>query len=380
MENKKRGRRKNYNSHTIMLAILIGFCILAIIEILFGQAKIRIEKERLALEQQNQQSVQELKDEWNQLKGTADITTDEVKSDTSVSQATDAVLIPDKTVENTAVSDNTAANTNAVSANTIAGVSAPNGQDGDMQIVFLGDSILDNDRDYMGVAGLISEKCNATVYNMSMGGTTAALGYYDNMGFENWESRSLLGVVNAILGNISGDIFEGYRAGEILKECDFSKTDYFVIEYGINDFLSGQIPQSRYLADGQTLAIPDIKTYSGALSAAVDLLQGAFPNAKILLISPHYCQFFNGDTFVGDAYSVNYGYGSLIEFAQCTTYVYEQNRKENVIYFNAFADSGIDAETADEYLEDGIHLSVAGREIYSDCVSRILNGDFRPEE
>ena len=134
-----------------------------------------------------------------------------------------------------------------------------------MQIVILGDSIMDGDRTESGVADIISEQLNAKVYNMSMGGTTAALTTYEQYNFSTWSSRCLMGVVNGILGNINTDIFEGYAAGEILKTCDFDKTDYFIIEYGVNDFLTQQIPNSRYLEGGDTLAVDEVHTYTGAL-------------------------------------------------------------------------------------------------------------------
>ena len=72
-----------------------------------------------------------------------------------------------------------------------------------------------------------------------MGGTTAALTTYEKSTYEEWSSRCLQGVVHAICGNVDAKILDGHRAGEVFAMCDFSNTDYFVIEYGMNDFLSG---------------------------------------------------------------------------------------------------------------------------------------------
>ena len=47
-----------------------------------------------------------------------------------------------------------------------------------LQIVFLGDSILDGYRDGTGIAYLTGVGCNAKVFNLAMGGTTAALTTY----------------------------------------------------------------------------------------------------------------------------------------------------------------------------------------------------------
>lgn len=367
------------------MTVLIGFCILAIIEILYGQAQIRMERERLTLEEENHKAVQELKAEWNQLKGDPSVGS-ETAEEAGEEQSDNTE--PEKTLSNKE-------DVSTVSGSDVG--EAKQGEDKDkeqkedekpaedekeyaMQIVFMGDSIIDSDREEGGVAALISDACNAKVYNMAMGGTTAALLPGEQADFETWESRCLLGVVNAILGNIKPDIFEGYRAGEILKECDFDKTDYFVIEYGVNDFLSGKIPQSRYLADGSTIGVDEVHTYSGALTTAVQLLRDRFPDAKILLIAPHYCQFFSGDTFLGDAYSTNYGYGTLVDFSRGAGYVADLYKKDNVIFYNAMEESGINAYSADKCLEDGVHLTAEGRKTYVEYAIRLIMADFYPEE
>lgn len=379
MDDRNRVRKGKPNSSVLLFTVLIGFCILAIIEIIYGQAQIRMERERLALEEQNNQTVQELKAEWNQLQGDPSVGSESAEeagggqSSTTESEKTEKIL----TNTNTDSQNQASVSDNSLQT---AAMPAEEEHQYDMQIVFLGDSIIDSDRENGGVAALISSSCNAKVYNMAMGGTTAALLPGEDADFPTWDSRSLMGVVNAILGNIDGSIFDGYRAGEILKECDFSKTDYFVIEYGVNDFLTGKIYQSKYLAGGGEMAIDDLHTYSGALTAAVAQLRSAFPDAGIMIIAPHYCQFYNGETFVGDAYSLNYGYGTLAEFSGAAGYVAGQYKEDHVFFYNAMEESGIDAYTADKYLKDGVHLTAEGRVAYAEYASRLIKSDFYPDE
>lgn len=377
MDNKRNIQKGRYSSSILLLSVLIGFCILAIIEILYGQAQIRMERERLALEEENHQAVQELKAEWNSLKGAPSVGKESVP-EVGVEQS--ASSEPEKTLVNT----DDSADTDSVAYNSVSEnserVPEEDDREYDMQIVFLGDSILDSNRDGSGVPFLIGEACNARIYNMAIGGTTAAVLPGENYGYENWQSQGLLGVVHAIRGDIAPDIFNGTRAGEILRECDFSKTDYFIIEYGVNDFLSRQVPQSRYLENGDMLGVNALQTYAGALDAAVAMLLESFPDARIMLIAPHYCQIFEGKKFVGDAYSLNYGYGTLVEFSRITEYVANQYKEENVLFYNAMEQSGIDAYTADEYLEDGVHLTEAGRRAYADYAGRLILNDFYPEE
>lgn len=172
MDNRNSTRKGRQNSSVLLLTVLIGFCILAIIEILYGQAQIRMERERLALEEENHQTVQELKAEWNQLKGDPSVGTESAEEAGGEQSSIAEVEKTEKTLTNTEAQEPV-----SVSDNSLQDAAAPQGDERqyDMQIVFLGDSIIDSDRESGRVASLISSACNAKVYNMAMGGTTAAL-------------------------------------------------------------------------------------------------------------------------------------------------------------------------------------------------------------
>lgn len=390
---KRNGRKNRYYGKVILLCVMIGFCILALIEIIYGQEKLRLEQERIALEERNAETLQALEkvqddsNSVNAAQGTPGNTSSEQAEITNLTTAGTAApeTVADGTAQQNAGGNSDAAQQDADGNSDAAQQGADGNDDAEpeeehaMQIVFLGDSILDSTREYDGVAYLISKNCDAKVYNLSMGGTTAALLDGESRDYNNWDSRCLLGVVKAITGEIDTQIFDNYKAGELMKICDFSKTDYFVIEYGINDFLS-KVPTSLYMENGEKRNMHAMYTYGGALEEAIGDLRNAFPDAKILLVAPHYCQFFNGQTFVGDGYSLDYGYGTLIEYARACGYVYDQHREDNVLLYNAFEVSGIDAYTADDYLEDGIHLTSEGRRKYADDLSRKIMKDFYPEE
>lgn len=232
-----------------------------------------------------------------------------------------------------------------------------------LQIVFLGDSILDGYRNETGIAYLTGVNCNADVYNLAMGGTTAALTTYENANYDKWDSRGLQGVVHAICGNISPSILEGHRAGEAFARCDFSQTDYFVIEFGMNDFLAG-IP----LNDEEDFY--DEYTYVGALRIAISKLREYYPDATIVLCSPNYAQFWGKEgMFLGDGNVVNNGGGALVEYYRVCGNV---SADMNTLFLNAYEGIGLDTYTASEYLEDGIHLSEKGRAKYAEKLSEII--------
>lgn len=365
MEKNKHEKERHWNGRVMLFAIMVGFCVLALIEIVYGQAKLKVEKERLALEETNYQTLQALE------KTQEDIHSEETAfKGKEPEQNSSFMNVVEKNIKVTE-SVEEAANPEENDAE----------DDGeyDMQIVFLGDSIFDSDRGDDGIAELVGYACNAKVYNMAMGGTTAALLPDQPEDFNDWDSRGLLGVVYAILGYIDTTLFENYEAGQILKECDFSKTDYFVIEYGINDFLA-KIPISQYLENGEMRNEDPAHTYASALDRGLNALHIAFPNAKIIVISPHYCQFFDGEKYLGDGYSIDYGYGNLISYARVCEYIAVHRKEDGVIFYNAFEDSGIDAYSAEDCLEDGIHLTSEGRHRYADFITRVIMRDFYPEE
>lgn len=234
----------------------------------------------------------------------------------------------------------------------------------DMQLVFLGDSIFDADRDGTGVPYLTSVQCNADVYNLAIGGTSASVELDVELRVEEWTSRSLPGVVYAMEGTIPSDIFEGTNMKKILDnpDVDFTQTDYFIIEYGMNDFFMGAPIKT---GDHEY----NMKSYVGALRFAVRNLRALAPDATIVLCAPNYARFFEGDWMIGDGNTVNTGYGTLFDYkGACESVANEMN----TLFLNAYNGLGIDGYTAEQYLEDGVHLTAEGRQLYADALARLI--------
>ena len=237
-------------------------------------------------------------------------------------------------------------------------------QGNDLQLVFLGDSIFDSNRDGTGIPYLTAVQCNADVYNLAIGGTTATIKLTQSAENEKWDSTGLQGVVRAMQKKIPTTIFEGTRTKEILDNpnVDFSKTDYFIIEYGINDYFEGA-PRSY---DGEPYSA---YTYAGALRNAITDLREFAPDCTIVLCPPHYCQFYNGDRFVGDSNVTDKGAGTLRDYMGTCEYI---SGEQQTLFLNTYYDLGIDSYTADQYLEDGIHLTAEARQIYADALARLI--------
>ena len=233
------------------------------------------------------------------------------------------------------------------------------------QIVVFGDSIWDSARDETGIAYLLSQYMNADVYNCAIGGTRATLKDGESPdNFDTWDSTSLSGLVNVAIGVVDPEIFlEGYVAGGVIRNIDFSKTDYFVISYGLNDYFAG----APINVEGGSSW--DAHGYGGALRFAINRLNTKYPDAQILLISPTYCQFFKDGVMDTDSNMKDFGRGSLTQYANACRNVAET---QNTLYIDAYSTMGINIYTADEYLDDGIHLTAKGRELYAKAVSSCL--------
>lgn len=87
------------------------------------------------------------------------------------------------------------------------------------------------------------------------------------------------------------------------------------------------------------------------------------------MISPTYCQFYKDGAMYTDSNMKDYGQGTLTQYANAARNVAETN---NTLYIDAYSTMGITPYTADQYLEDGVHLTVEGRSLYAKAVASCL--------
>lgn len=233
-----------------------------------------------------------------------------------------------------------------------------------LNIVVFGDSIWDMDRGDTGIAAQLAGYMNANVYNCAIGGTRATLKEGESdMNYDTWDSTSLTGMCYVMRGMVDTNFLEGYPAGGVIRNIDPATVDYYIIAYGLNDYFSG----APIAVSGSDTFDPH--GYTGALNNALELLKGASPNAQFLLISPTYCQFYENGYMVTDSNMKDYGQGTLSDYANACRNVAETRE---TLYIDAYTTMGINIYTAEEYLEDGVHLTEAGRTLYARAVSSCL--------
>ncbi len=233
-----------------------------------------------------------------------------------------------------------------------------------MQIVVFGDSQFGNFLGKDGMAYKLSQKAQANVYNMAIGGTSAAIrpGYASDN--DNLENQNLICWIKTLEGWVNINRYDNYVYQQnVYKSCDFSKTDVFILEYGANDYYQ----KTPLISDDSH----DLYTYSGALRYAINFLRTTYPQASIIVCSPTFANFFESGTgaYLGNYYSLSNGYGKLIEYADAAYNAPGDYQK--TINFNPQYEvkEPIDLYNARDMLLDGIHMTEKMRDIYTDALA-----------
>lgn len=235
---------------------------------------------------------------------------------------------------------------------------------GPVSIVVLGDSIWDLVRDDTGIAARLADELSATVYNLAVSGTSAA---FRSGGEEpdKWNGETLCRLVQEITGTGEAVIPAEEEAHELIRQIDYNKVDYFIIAYGLNDYFEA-IP-----IEG---ADPfDTNTYGGALRSAVVLLQEAYPDAEIVLVSQTYCQGYSYGKIDSDSNTKDYGGGFAPAYVETAERVAEEY---NLIFVNNYKKMGIHRYNGPKYLADATHLTEYGRDKYAGIIANYLIEDY----
>ncbi len=245
-----------------------------------------------------------------------------------------------------------------------------------LEVLFLGDSLFaqgrDDGTDIASVTEGAIRDADCKIYNLAIGGSAAALkGDENGMSLDNWTSSCFLGMAYLVAGKIGTSDFDKYHP-EIMKtfyQMDREKLDYIVVDYGVNDFLSGS-KIGEYEPDRS----PDYSYFVNAYGLALDTLREACPQATILACTPCYSQFFGKDgAYLGDGNTVFNGYGNLANYVGLVEYCVSQT--EGVVYLDMYHGErmNLDAYTAEDYLLDGIHLTERGRRVYGNVIGKVIN-------
>lgn len=219
------------------------------------------------------------------------------------------------------------------------------------QIVVFGDSIWNAGRGEDGISELVMKEKDVIIYNCSIGGTTAAV-FGESTDWEDWTSNSFNGMMYLVNDILSEDqLIPNDAAAAVLKQIDFNEVDYIIVSYGLNDYFSDvPIFPKEYF---------DLTSYIGALRHGIHKIQKQYPDIKFILTSPTYCGWFEGER--------QFGLGDYVEAARSVSQEY------GTYFLDMYHALGKNPQEKTEYLEDGVHLTVEGRELYARSVIDFLN-------
>jgi len=236
--------------------------------------------------------------------------------------------------------------------------------DGVRTVVVFGNAPFADDRESDdNLATLIEDLSGAVVYNCAVADSYLAAtepvfdASKDPMDAFNFYWLTTLATVDntalckAAFEALDDNTPEDARAAyETLSTLDFNTVDVIAIMYDASDYLDG-----RYIYNPENLT--DIQSFYGNLSAGIDLIQQTYPHIRIIVMSPTYAYAINedGEYVSSDLYL--YSEHPLSRYAM----MLEQAAAYYVVSFVDNFYGTINELNADEYLEDHLHMNLAGR-------------------
>lgn len=165
---------------------------------------------------------------------------------------------------------------------------------------------------------------------------------------------------------VMGDAYpaEGDYVYNTLKTLDYNTVDVIAIMYDASDYLAGH---AMYSDQNPT----DIQQFTGNMEAGIELLQAAFPNSRIIVMSPTYA--FAIDEETGEYVSSDmYTYGDRDVLSTYVIKQYASAATRSVTFVDNLYGT-ITEENAHKYLKDNLHLNVEGRKKVAERFVYALN-------
>ncbi len=246
-------------------------------------------------------------------------------------------------------------------------------------IVLLGDSVLANQPSMGGdkVHHYLQKELGKEVFEGAFGGSSMANRAYESLSFcvTEWSMVNLSKMIcdkdfrsaKAAMSYAyqyrynNRQVFEGYKDKmEGLSEIDFSKVEVLIIEHGTNDYNSGvRLDNEQDLYDEDT--------FGGGLRSVLKRLRETYPNLRIVLVTPAYCE-------VGGAHSSDdkdWGGGYLYQYVGKEIEIAKQFQVDVI---DMYHNSGIHKGNVKDYTTDGLHLNDSGVALWGEKIADYLKG------
>lgn len=241
----------------------------------------------------------------------------------------------------------------------------------DVQIVVFGDSIMGECRDETAVTSQMQEILGLQIYNCALGGTT----------FSRIDTERMLGCtkdcmsMTVMAASVRAEDFAIQNTANIreaateyfqetlegLAEINFNAVEVVFIQYGLNDYHG----MSQLTNEQQPY---DEYSFTGAIRKTIRTLQEAYPNMRIILVTPTYSWYtVNGLT----CEEYDPGGGTLDLYVDTQLQLAGELGVEIIDVYHDFYphDKWEDWEI---YTRDGLHPNEAGRTLLAKTLSDYL--------
>ena len=252
------------------------------------------------------------------------------------------------------------------------------------KIVCFGDSIFANYQKPYDIPSMLEAITGATVYNAAFGGCCMS---------DNNQTRKLFTMCRLVDAIVAGDFTAQKNSGvsityagtsinyvpdriAMMESIDWSQIDCITISYGTNDW------NSNYALDNENDP-DDTTTYLGAFRYSVEKLLTAYPNIKILPITPLW-RFWDtntglpsevqGDYIDSNTYIKGTGY-HLWEYGDA---LMEAAKDYQIPVFDIYHVCMMNKFNRHQYFEttDGTHPKLDGRNMMSGMIAGYLNATY----
>ena len=237
-----------------------------------------------------------------------------------------------------------------------------------VDILFLGDSLIGQYRDETSVPYLVGQALGKTTFNGAFGGSTMT--WYPNEESDYYQRYGLNfpALVQAIC---SGDfsVQKSLRVHDIgtedfydvimrMESIDYDTLDILVLEYGTNDYFSGASIRGE----------ESVASFTDSFAMGIEALQKRFPNLRIVVASPtfnwHYAAHLNSE-------QVEFGGGYLSGYNDALIELCNEYSVEYISLYELY-DHGLDIFESHLYTEDGVHPNEYGRQLIAGEMARYL--------
>ncbi len=241
----------------------------------------------------------------------------------------------------------------------------------DVRIVVFGDSIFGECRDETSVTSQLERLLGETVYNGALGGTCFGRTDTDRRLGYTKESMNMAVLAEAIRAGdfgvqISTRVRENYteyfpETIEGLSEIDFDAVEIVFLAYGLNDYhagtplFSGEDPYDEY-------------TFAGAVRSTVRTLREAYPDLRIILVTPTYT-WYRDRRLTCEEYDP--GGGTLDLYVDTELQAAGELGVEIIDVYHDFYPHER-WEDWELYTRDGMHPNEAGRELLARRIADYL--------